>query len=565
LPQPRAATTIAAVKPLQTAVRVTVARLAWPLLVLLAGCSAPEAPNGAAASAPAAADPSSTAAPAQLVRGNGPEPDSLDPQRARTVESANVLRDLYEGLTTIGRDGAPAPGAATDWRVSEDGLRWTFRLRPDLRWSNGDPLVAGDFVAALRRLADPATRSQYAQVIDSIRNAQAVIAGRQPPEALGVAAPDPLTVVIELATPTPYLPGLMSHWATMPIHGASLARHGGDFVKPGNHVTNGAFRLLAWVQGSHVDLERNPRYWNDAANRIEAVRWLSLSDENAEYRRYRSGELHVTATVPRGQFEQVRRDHGAELKLGPQLGTYFIGFNLDREPFRSQPGLRRALSLALDRDRITGSITRVGERPAHGWVPPGTFDYTGQSFDYAASPMAQRITEARRLYAEAGYSAAKPLRFELRYNTGEIHNRIAVAAAAMWKQALGVETTLVAVEFKVLQQEIDARGVDLFRLSWIGDYNDAYTFLQYFKSDFGINTTHFADPRYDALLVEAAGEVDPAQRRALLEQAERRLLDQHPLMPVYFYVNKHLVSPRVGGWYDNVMNVVYTRDLTLAR
>ncbi len=501
----------------------------------------------------------------RLVRGNGPEPDSLDPQRARTVESASVLRDLYEGLTTVGRDGSPAPGAASDWQPDSDGLRWTFRLRPGLRWSNGDPLVAEDFVAALRRLVDPATRSQYAQVIDTIRNAPAIIAGRMPPTALGVAAPDPSTVVIELSSPTPYLPGLLSHWSTMPIHGPSLARHGGEFVKPGNHVTNGAFRLAAWVQGSQIDLARNPRYWNDAANRIDAVRWVSQSDENAEYRRYRSGELHVTYTVPRGQFERVQRDHGPELKIGPQLGTYFIGFNLDREPFRSQPGLRRALSLVIDRERITGSITRVGERPADGWVPPGTFNYGNQSFDYAGRPMSERVTEARDLYAAAGYSAAKPLRFELRYNTGEVHNRIAVAAAAMWKQALGVETALVAVEFKVLQQEIDARGVDLYRLSWIGDYNDAYTFLQYFKSDFGINTAHFADPRYDALLVQAAREVDAPARRALLEQAERRLLEQHPLIPIFFYVNKHLVSPRVTGWYDNVMNVVYTRDLDLRR
>ena len=535
-----------------------VTRLSWVLVaVLLPACSSSERPPAAGVAGPGPAS-------SRLVRGNGPEPDSLDPQRARTVESANVLRDLYEGLTTIGRDGSPAPGAATDWRLSEDGLRWTFRLRPGLRWSNGDPLVAADFVAALRRLVDPATRSQYAQVVDAIRNAKAVIAGSMPPTALGVAAPDPATVVIELSSPTPYLPGLMAHWSTLPIHGPSLARHGSEFVKPGNHVTNGAFRLAAWVQGSHIDLERNPQYWNDAANRIDAVRWVSQSDENAEYRRYRSGELHVTYTVPRGQFDQVRRDHGAELKLGPQLGTYFIGFNLDREPFRSQPGLRRALSLVIDRERITGSITRVGELPAHGWVPPGTFNYTSQSFDYAARPMAARIAEAKQLYAAAGYSATKPLRFELRYNTGEMHNRIAVAAAAMWKQALGVESTLVAVEFKVLQQEIDARGVDLYRLSWIGDYNDAYTFLQYFKSDFGINTAHFADADYDALLVEAAQEVDAPQRRALLERAERLLLERHPLIPIYFYVNKHLVSPRVTGWYDNVMNVVYTRDLALA-
>ena len=219
--------------------------------------------------------------------------------------------------------------------------------------------------------------------------------------------------------------------------------------------------------------------------------------------------------------------------------------------------------MVLDRERITGSITRVGELPAHGWVPPGTFDYTPPALRLRRPADGRADRRGQAPLRRAGYSAAKPLRFELRYNTGEVHNRIAVAAAAMWKQALGVETTLVAVEFKVLQQEIDARGVDLYRLSWIGDYNDAYTFLQYFKSDFGINTAHFADAQYDALLVEAAQQVDAPQRRALLEQAERRLLEQHPLIPVYFYVNKHLVSPRVSGWYDNVMNVVYTRDLRL--
>ncbi len=280
-------------------------------------------------------------------------------------------------------------------------------------------------------------------------------------------------MVIELATPVPYLPGLMAHSSTMPIHGPSLARHGGDFVKPGNHVTNGAFRLASWVQGSHLDLERNRNYWNDAANRIDAVRWVSQADENAEYRLYRSGELHVTNTVPRGLFEQLRHDHPNELRIGPQLGTYFIGFNLDREPFRSQPGLRRALSLVIDRERLTRSITRVGELPAYGWVPPGTFNYTSQSFDYVGAPQPQRLAEARRLYAAAGYSAARPLRFGLRYSNGEVHSRIALAIADMWKEALGVESSLVAVEFKVLQQDIDARTVDLFRLSRIGDYNDS--------------------------------------------------------------------------------------------
>ena len=536
--------------------------LAALVVLSLAGCSRPgdSTDPGAASATPSQADP---AAPRYLVRGNGPEPDSLDPQRARNVESSSVLRDMYEGLTIVGPDGSPAPGVASEWAVSEDGLRWTFRLRPEARWSNGDPVVAADFVAAMQRLVDPATASQYAQVVDSIRNAGGIIRGQRKPAELGVAAADDRTLVVELESPTPYLPGLMSHWSTMPVHRPSLQAHGAAFVKPGNHVSNGAFRLTAWVQGAHVDLERNRNYWNDAATRIDRLRWVSQSDESAEYKRYRSGELHVTYTVPRGQFDAIRREHADELHLGPQLGTYFYGFNLEREPFRSQPALRRALSMVIDRQRLVDSVTRLGELPAHGWVPPGTYNYAAQSLDYAAQPMSARLAEARRLYGAAGYSAAKPLRFELRYNTGETHNRLAVAVASMWKEALGVEVALVAVEFKVLQQDIDAGGLDVFRLSWIGDYNDPYTFLQYFKGDFGINTSRFRDARYDALLQQAAREVDVEKRRLTLEEAERVLLAAHPLIPLYFYVNKHLVSPRVRGWYDNVLNVVYSKDLEL--
>lgn len=544
--------------------RVAPRALLLAALVVLspAGCSRPgDSPDPGAASATLSqADP---AAPRYLVRGNGPEPDSLDPQRARNVESSSVLRDMYEGLTIVGPDGSPAPGVASEWAVSEDGLRWTFRLRPAARWSNGDPVVAADFVAAMQRLVDPATASQYAQVVDSIRNAGGIIRGQRKPAELGVSAADDRTLVVELESPTPYLPGLMSHWSTMPVHRPSLQAHGAAFVKPGNHVSNGAFRLTAWVQGAHVDLERNRNYWNDAATRIDRLRWVSQSDESAEYKRYRSGELHVTYTVPRGQFDVIRSEHADELHLGPQLGTYFYGFNLEREPFRSQPALRRALSMVIDRQRLVDSVTRLGELPAHGWVPPGTYNYAAQSLDYAAQPMSARLAEARRLYAAAGYSAAKPLRFELRYNTGETHNRLAVAVASMWKEALGVEVALVAVEFKVLQQDIDAGGLDVFRLSWIGDYNDPYTFLQYFKGDFGINTSRFRDARYDALLQQAAREVDVEKRRLTLEEAERVLLAAHPLIPLYFYVNKHLVSPRVRGWYDNVLNVVYSKDLEL--
>jgi oligopeptide transport system substrate-binding protein len=246
------------------------------------------------------------------------------------------------------------------------------------------------------------------------------------------------------------------------------------------------------------------------------------------------------------------------------LNTYYYGFNLNRAPFKDHAGLRRALSLVIDREKLAERVLRVGELPAYGWVPPGIHDYTPQSFDYRGMALGERVGEARKLYAAAGFSQQKPLSIELRYNSGEIHTKLAIAVASMWKEALGVETQLVAVEFKSLLEDIDQGNVQIFRSSWVGDYNDAYTFAQYLKSDFGINLPHYKNPEYDALLGKAAQEVDVGQRRRFLEQAERLMLAEHPLIPLYFYVNKHLVKPAVSGWYDNVMNVVYSKDLALA-
>jgi len=500
---------------------------------------------------------------AMLIRGGGPDPDSLDPQRARSVEAQIILRDLCEGLTTLDKTAAAAPGVASEWSISADGKTYTFKLRPDARWSNGDRVVAGDFVAALRRLVDPATASGYAQVVDVIVNASDIVAGKKPPDTLGVSAPDDDTVVVQLNNPTPYLPGLLSHTSACPIHRPTLAAHGDSFARPGIMVSNGAFVLKEWVQNSQILLTRNHYYWNDSRTRLEAVKYLLIADENAELTRYRAGELHITAVVPRGQFDWIEANLSKELHIFPQLNTYFYGFNLRRAPFKGQPGLRRALSLVIDREKLAKLVLRVGELPAYGWVPPGVNNYSSQTFDYKDTPMPERIAEAQRLYREAGYSAANPLRFELRYNSAEVHTKLAVAIAAAWKETLGAEVRLTAVEFKSLLQDIDRGDVDIFRSSWVGDYNDAYTYLQYLKSDFGINLPHYRNPDYDLLLDRAAREVDPAKRRDLLEQAERIALHDHPLMPIYFYVNKHLVKPEVDGWYDNIMNVVYSKDLGL--
>ena len=534
------------------------------VLMLLASCTERDtARQGTASKSAASQHAVSNAAQKILLRGNGPEPDSLDPQRARNFESHNILRDSYECLTAIGKDASPVPALAQSWRRSADGLHYGFQLRAAARWSNGDAVTADDVVAGLRRLVDPATASEYAQLVDVIANASDIIAGRKTAVTLGVSAPDPHTVLIELSRPAPYLPGLLAHPSTCPVHRPTLARFGAEFSKPANSVSNGAFVLREWSQGSSVLLVRNPYYWNNAATHVDGVRFIAFNDPGSEYMRYRAGELHTTAVVPPSQFEQIRAERPKELHIGPQLGVYFYGFIMDREPFRSHPGLRRALSLAIDRERLVATVTKLGELPAYGWVPPGTWNYGSQSFDYAVLPMPKKLAEARQLYAAAGYSAAKPLQFELRYNTGELHSRLAVAIAGMWKASLGAQARLVAVEIKALEQDISARQMDMFRLAWIGDYNDPYTFLQYLKTGYGINLPHYHSDDYDQLLTKAAAEAEVALRRATLESAERLMLADHPVIPLYFYVNKHLVSPRVSGWYDNVMNVVYSKDLDL--
>ncbi len=526
-----------------------------PLLALaaLGGCS--HSPNGATGSVAHES--------AVLLRGLGPEPDSLDPQKARSDEGQRVLRDICEGLTTLDKSGGVAPGIAEKWQVSPDGKTYTFSLRHDARWSNGQPVVAADFVAGLRRLVDPNTASQYAQVIEVIANAGDIVAGRKPPESLGVSAPDPHTVIVRLSEPAPYLPALLAHPSTCPVDPVVLVNERDAYARPGIMPSDGAFILSQWVHGSYIYLTRNPYYWNNAATHLNGVKYLVTADENGELTLYRADQLDITEVIPKSQYGWIHSHLRGQLHIAPELAVYFYGFNLRRAPFAGDARVRRALSMVIDREKLAKLVLRSGELPAYGWVPPGVAGYSPQSPDYRSLNMPQRLAEARSLYAQAGYSAARPLRFELRYNNQEIHAELAVAIASMWQHALGAQVALRAEEFGSLMQDIDRGDVQMFRSSWIGDYNDAYTFAQYFKSDFGVNLTHYDNPAYDDLVDRAAAQADPAKRRALLEQAERVMLSDQPIVPIYFYVSKHLVKPRVTGWYSNIMNVTYSRDLAL--
>lgn len=499
-----------------------------------------------------------------LQRGLPSDPETLDQHKARSVQAAEVLRDLGEGLVGYSPTGELVPAAAESWVMSDDGLTYTFRLRPNLSWSNGDALTAEHFVLGLRRLVNPETAAFYAQMIVAIDNAAAVVAGEAAPESLGVVAPDERTLVITVEQPTPYLLSLLTHPSTFPTHPGSLEAHGDSFARPGKLVSNGAYTLSAWVPGSIVALRRNPHYWNDANTAIDGVNYHVLVQDSSELNRYRAGELHITSTVPPDNFAQVRAEYGDQLRVAPSLGVYYYGFNLLRPPFADNPELRQALSMAIDRELLAEKVVGRGEIPAYSWVPPGVANYEPTTFAFAALSKTERESIARRLYKEAGYDENKPLRVEVRYNTSDTNKKIAVAIQSMWRDVLGVETVLINEEFQVLLANMrDAEVTEVFRSSWLGDYNDAHTFLSVLQGGSPANMPRYDNEEFDGLMQRAAAQVDLDRRRLYLEEAERVMLSDNPVIPLYFFVSKHLVSPRVSGWGDNVLDYHYSQHLSL--
>ena len=500
-----------------------------------------------------------------LHRGLPSDPESVDPHKARSTQAGDVLRDIGEGLLGYSPTGELVPAAAESWQISGDGLTYTFRIRDNARWSNGDPVTAGDFVFSLRRLVDPATAAFYANLIAPIANAAAITAGELPAAELGVEAIDAQTLVIRLEQPTPYLLSLLTFPSTFPVHAGSLAEHGDDFTRPGKLLSNGAYTLDAWTPGSVLSLSRNEHYWNDAATAIDEVRHHVLTQGVTELNRYRAGELHFTSTVPPDNFDQVREEYPDDLRIAPYLGVYYYGFNLTKPPFKDNPGLREALSMAVDRDVLVEKITGRGEAPAYSWVPPGVDNYEPRRLTFADLDQDERNAHARRLLAEAGYGPDNPLAIELRYNTSDEHRRIALAIQAMWKDALGVETTLINEEFQVLLANMrEAEVTQVFRSSWIGDYNDAHTFLHLMETGNASNMPRYSNPEFDSLMKRAAAQTNPKWRRVHLEEAEREFLADYAVIPLYFFVSKHLVSPRLRGWGDNVLDYHYSQHLSLA-
>ncbi len=484
--------------------------------------------------------------------GNGSEPDTLDPQRSSDTQTAQILYSLLEGLVTLGPAGQIVPGVAESWDIAEDGLTYTFHLRANAKWSNGDPVTADDFVYSLRRGVDPKTGSIYQFILYPIVNAKEITDGTEKDVTkMGVAATDPRTLMIKLKEVTPFFLGLLTHHMGMPVNRKAIEANGNDWTKPGKFVGNGAFKLSEWVPQSKLTVVKNEAYWDAANVKLDQVTYKPIESEAAEFNAYRAGELDVTNLVPAEQLANIRQTMASEFRLSPRLGTYYYSLNMTREPFKSNPNLRRALSLAIDRDFLVEKITAAGELPATSFTPPSVANYKPPQAYWASMSKADRLAEAKKAFAAAGYGPSKPLKLEILYNTADVHKRIAVAVAGMWKQALGVETELRNVEFKVKLAEVRARNYTVSRDGWIADYDDVNTFLSLNKSDaLDQNTSGYSNPAYDKLVDQASATQDLKKRADIYAQAEAILLNDDPVVPLYFYVNKTLVKPYVKG-YEN--------------
>jgi len=495
--------------------------------------------------------PDTPAAERVVHRGNGGEPGSLDPALADDVHAFNILIDLYEGLVTEAADGSLMPGVARSWTVSNDGLIYTFELRDDARWSDGSPVIADDFVRALRRVASPATAAAYAFLLEPIYGFTEALAGQATVEEIGVTAADAATLVIELARPAAHLPALLALPVAYPAHPQGVE----------SGISNGAFVLESRQAGTAVTLARNPNYREADKVAPDKVVYLPIVDLAAELNMFLAGELDITNSLPPDFSSRVPESARPGIRIAPMLALYYLAFDLTEAPF-DELALRQALSLAIDRDELVAVLGR-GERPAYSIVPPGTAAYEGREYAWRAFSSKERENEARRHYALAGYGDDRPLSIRLTYDVGDVHETIALAIESMWREVLGVDVELDKREWAYfLDTRFAHHEWDAMRFAWFGDYNSPMTFLEIFASNHPQNFARYSGAGYDGLLGAAGREPDQGKAAAIMRGAEASLMEDYAIAPLYFYVSKHLVSPRIGGFEDNPMDRHPSRFLT---
>jgi oligopeptide transport system substrate-binding protein len=522
-----------------------------------AGCSRPATAEKVGATTPAATAPGSAGRPMIWRVGNGSEPQDLDPQTVTGVPEHKLLMGLFEGLLAENpRDLSPEPGVAERWEVSPDGLVYTFHLRADAKWSDGTPVTATTFVRSYQRILTPALASEYAYMLHYVRNAQAYNEGKLADfSQVGFRAVDDRTLQVTLHARTPFLLKIIaSHysWYPVPIHViekfGGLARKGTAWTRKENIVGNGAFVLQDWRPQQVIVLARSPTYWDRARVRLDEIHFHPIENQDTEERMFRTGQLDMTYELPLAKIDVYRREFPEQLRIDPYLGIYFYRFNVTRPPLNDRR-VRRALALAVDRESLVKNVVRGGQQPAYGVSYPGTAGYT------PAARLGGTPEDARRLLAEAGFPAGRGFpRLELLYNTSQNHRLIAEALQQMWRRHLGIDVTMRNEEWKVYLDTTDARNFDLQRGGWIADFVDPHSFLEIWTSTNLNNDTGWANADYDRLFRAALAAPDEAARYAAYQQMDALLVEELPVLPIYFYTHICAVSPRVQGLYPTLLD-----------
>ena len=490
--------------------------------------------------------------------GNGAEPQDLDPQTDIADTDSRILYALFEGLVSEDpHDLHPIPGMAQSWDISPDNRTYTFHLRHDAKWSNGDPVTSRDFIQSYRRILSPNLGAQYAEYFwkdGAVVNAKEFYEGKLTDfSQVGFRAPDDYTLIIQLVNPTAYFLALVGNPPWFPVHTPSILKYGKldekatRWTRPGNLIGNGPFVLTDWKTEQEVVVKKSNTYWDARHVRLNAIHFYPTENIDSEERDFRAGLLHTTYDLPVTKIDAYRAHYPQFLQITPYLGSYFYRFNVTN-PGMKDPRIRRALSMAIDRDAICTDVLRGGQLPAHNLTPPATAGYTfrgGLPTDYAA---------ARRLLADAGYPDGKGMpAVEILINVSSNHRAIAEVIQQTWRKELNVEARIVNQEFKVYLDSQHSLNYQISRSAWIGDYPDPFTFLGLFVTGGGNNDTGFSNPEYDRIIAHSL-VASPTERLEDFQRAEQLLLDESPVAPIYFYTNVYLLQPGVKGWYSNVLN-----------
>ncbi|MCF7503448.1 MULTISPECIES: ABC transporter substrate-binding protein [Vibrio] len=498
----------------------------------------------------------------ELVRGNGTEVATIDPHKSQGVPESHVIRDLLEGLVNQDGEGNTIPGVAESWETT-DNKTFTFHLRKDAKWSNGDPVTAEDFVYSWQRAVDPATASPYAWYMEYTKmvNAKDIVAGKKDKSELGVKAVDANTLVVELDTAVPYFVMMMGHTTMKPVHQATVEKFGDQWTKPGNFVGNGAFSVDQWVVNERLVLKRNEQYWNNDKTVLNKVTFLPIENQVAEMNRFLSGEIDFTNELPTEHFKRLKKEYAEDVSVAGNLCTYYYIFNTKKAPF-DDVRVRKAISYAIDRNIVSDAILAQGQKPAYFLTPEITAGFNPELPAYGKMTQKERNAEAARLLEEAGYGRDNPLSFNLLYNTSENHKKIAVALGSMWKKTLGLKVTLENQEWKTYLSSKDSGDFEVARAGWCGDYNEASSFLTLMKSNNTTGGVHYDSAAYDQIIDKALNSTSEEEREALYLEAEALMANDMPIAPIYQYVKSRLLNPHVGGFpTNNAEDKIFSKDL----